>query len=176
MKVWHAENAVIIRKGSDPFGELLNMTRGFPLTWDGRVWKSSEALYQAARFPDNFQLQEEIRNATNGFTAKLVAKAHKSETRAGWDDHINVRAMRQVLGIKYTQHEKIRELIAGTGTRDIIEWSTRDQFWGAKQLNGSVFEGQNILGKLLMDLRTGIPRQGHSAYLPGASLDEFAVD
>ncbi len=168
---------IVIRKGSDPFGELLNMTGGFPVVWDNRTWKSTEALYQAARFPDNFKLQEEIRHASNGFTAKLVAKAHANETRDGWiEDKINVRAMLQCLGLKYTQHEAIREVIARVAGRQIVEFSTRDDFWGAKpQPNGTLI-GKNVLGQMWTGIARGIPMQPMESALPGVTIDQFVVD
>ena len=83
MKTWHPDNSIFIRRGSDPCGELLNMTGGFPIVWNNQVWKSTEALYQAARFPDPGlnHLREDIRHATNGFTAKLIAKKNALLTR-----------------------------------------------------------------------------------------------
>ena len=172
--VWRSPDSIILTRGSEPFGELLNMTRGFPINW-GKMWKSSEALYQAARFPDSEQIQEDIRASTNGFTAKLVAKANISHTRDDWDD-IRVAVMRQVLEAKYTQHKKIREIIADTGTRDIVEQSKRDGFWGACQSDvARGWLGLNMLGQLWMDIRSGIPKQDERIYLPGASLDAFFI-
>jgi len=34
----------------------------------------------------------------------------------------------------------------------IVEHSERDSFWGAKKVNDETLNGQNILGKLLMEL------------------------
>jgi type I restriction enzyme S subunit len=172
MTVYNPAECIVLTRGKEPFGELLNMTAGFPIEWDNRIWKSSEALYQAARFPDLFQIQEDIRNASNGFTAKLVAKAHAILTRPSWMEGIRVHAMRQVLGLKYTQHERIREVLAETGTKVIVERSHRDHFWGATPC-GDMLLGENMLGQLWIDIRTNIPQQVGQNYLPGATLDAF---
>lgn len=163
----------MLTNGKSPFGELLNMTGGFPIEHDNRVWKSSEALYQAARFPDDHDIQEDIRNASNGFTAKLIAKKHAAETRDGWiDKQINVRAMAQVLRLKFDQHEAIRKVLYQTGDLPIVEQSKRDSFWGAKR-EGDLLVGQNMLGSLWMILRNVEGAFDSTLMLPGASLDAF---
>jgi hypothetical protein len=42
-----------------------------------------------------------------------------------------------------------------TGHKDIVEKSHKDKFWGAvpQNNNADLLEGENILGKLLMELR-----------------------
>src|SRR3546814_10885845 len=58
----------------------------------GLKWKSSEAQYQAMRYPGHPEIQEQIRNAPNAFVAKQVAYEHIDKTRADWKD-VNVQAM-----------------------------------------------------------------------------------
>lgn len=158
---------VILTNGKSPFGELLNMTGGFPIKWNGLVWKSSEALYQAARFPDYPSIQEDIRQATNGFTCKLVAKSNTSKTRLDWM-HIRLYVMDAVLRLKWEQHTIIRLTLEKTCDREIIEHSKRDQFWGARDEGPYGWVGENQLGKLWMMIR-GSTR----SYLPGQTIDEF---
>ena len=57
--------------------------------------------------------------------------------------------MRVALYAKYTQHQRLRDLLLGTGDREIVEHTSNDSFWG----DGGDGRGQNVLGKLLMELR-----------------------
>jgi ribA/ribD-fused uncharacterized protein len=160
---------VVLTNGKSPFGELLNMTGGLPIKWNDKVWKSSEALYQAARFPDHPSIQEDIRQASNGFTCKLVAKSSASKTRPDWMN-IRVYVMDVVLRLKWQQHALVRDALKRTEDRDIIEYSKRDQFWGAREDSMAGWVGENQLGKLWMLIRGSTTN-----YLPGVTLDEFTA-
>ncbi len=60
--------------------------------------------------------------------------------------------------LKFDQHADIKRKLIETGKSEIIEdIGTRNgvshKFWGAKRYNENQFEGQNVMGKLLMELR-----------------------
>jgi len=61
--------------------------------------------------------------------------------------------MRAVLHAKFTQHEDLRETLLSTGSVRLVESASVDnavnRLWG--EVNGV---GKNMLGVLLMDLRT----------------------
>ena len=63
--------------------------------------------------------------------------------------------MRAILKEKAQQHEYVRRKLLETGDRELIENSWRDGFWGWAP-NG---EGQNMLGKLWMEVRTELRRR-----------------
>jgi hypothetical protein len=44
-------------------------------------------------------------------------------------------------------------LLLSTGDRAIVEESTKDAFWGAKPQPDDELVGENVLGRLLMELR-----------------------
>jgi ribA/ribD-fused uncharacterized protein len=150
----------VFRKGTDEWGMFGNMTGGYPLYHHGVLWKSSEALYQAARFPDHPDIQEAIRNATNGFTAKLIAKAKIHHTREDWMD-VNIPAMVEALYAKIGSNPKLWDVLEKTNDRDIVEHSGKgDTFWGTKLLDDhgetgkvNLYRGQNVLGKCWMFIR-----------------------
>ena len=58
--------------------------------------------------------------------------------------------MRAALHAKFTQHLEIQQILLGTGDEEIIENTTTDHYWGI----GSSGTGLNMLGKLLVELRT----------------------
>lgn len=146
-----AEVAAFFRT-SDRFGALSNMARGFPLHVAGIDVPSSEALYQALRFPHLPEFQAEILAQASPILSKRHAYTRVSESRPDWLE-VNVAAMRYVLRLKWACHpEKIAELMRDTQDRPIVEISSRDAFWGTKRENGMLV-GCNVLGRLLMELR-----------------------
>lgn len=68
--------------------------------------------------------------------------------RPNWDT-IKVDVMKCGLIAKFNQNPTLRELLLSTGSNDIIENSPRDSFWGV----GKDGNGENMLGKLLMEVR-----------------------
>ena len=62
--------------------------------------------------------------------------------------------MKWCLRVKLAQNWLVfGDLLQQTGSKDIVEDSRKDDFWGAiKDANGE-FHGRNVLGRLLMELR-----------------------
>ncbi len=145
--------AVVFHKTKERWGELSNMASGFPLIVVGSVWPSSEALYQACRFPDLPDVQLLIAEQTSAMTAKMRSKPHRSATRADWP-RIRVRIMRWVLRVKLAQHMNgFGSVLLATGDASIVERSAKDRYWGAIESDDGTLEGENVLGRLLMELR-----------------------
>src|SRR5262249_52775825 len=128
----------------------------FPLRVNGRRVGSSEALYQACRFPQRPDWQQEILNAPHAMQAKMKAKKEgrrKQHSRADWE-RVQEAVMRWCLRVKLAQHvERFGGRLGRTAPRPIVERSRRDGFWGAVQESEGVLRGQNRLGLLLMGLR-----------------------
>jgi hypothetical protein len=64
--------------------------------------------------------------------------------------------MRWCLRVKLAQnYEKFGHLLLSTENRPIVEQSRKDDYWGAKFVADSdqYLVGQNVLGRLLMELR-----------------------
>jgi len=57
--------------------------------------------------------------------------------------------MKDALNAKFTQHDALKRLLLGTGNRQLVEHTSNDDYWG----DGGDGSGQNLLGKLLMELR-----------------------
>jgi len=157
-EVVHAHCHVIYRV-ADRWGGLSNMHNDFPLVLGKLRIKSSEALYQACRFPHQPTWQQEILDAPLAFAAKLVAK--KEDRRANHSrpdfDQIREKLMRWVLRLKLTQHpQTFGRLLLNTQNFPIVEQSRTDPFWGALKVKDArdMLQGENKLGRLLMELRT----------------------
>jgi ribA/ribD-fused uncharacterized protein len=114
---------------------------------------TSEALYQACRFPHLPEVQKLIIDQTSPMTAKMKSKPYRKDSRPDWDA-VRVKIMRWCLHVKLVQHwEKFGDLLLSTGNMPIVEESYRDQFWGAKPVDAETLSGMNILGRLLVELR-----------------------
>ena len=161
---YKADQDKLIRfmKTDEPYGGLSNMCN-MPIVINGITIKNSEALYQACRFPLNKKIQKRIIEASNGYSSKLISRKYTKRTRDDWYD-VNVRIMYWCLRVKLIQNINVfGQLLIDTGTKDIVEHSYKDAFWGAKLKDG-YYVGNNILGKLLMRLRERLLENKNSFY------------
>lgn len=142
-----------------PYGGLGNMAP-FPIEYEGKTWRTSEALFQALRFPSTGSLREWIRSESSPMGAKMLAKKYQKEyaivdPRSPTD----VENMSKVLALKYAQHAQVRELLSNTAALPIYEdcSARRNEsglFWGAAfDSKTQTWIGQNVLGNLWVKLR-----------------------
>jgi len=148
-----AECAVFM-KTNERFGGLSNMAAGFPLTVEGVRVRTSEALYQACRFPHRPDVQAIIIAERSPMTAKMRGKPYHHNTRPDWNE-VRVNIMRWCLRVKLAQNfDTFSKLLLTTGEMPIVEKKVRrTDFWGAKVTEDGTLVGQNVLGRLLMELR-----------------------
>lgn len=143
----------VFRKTNERFGGLSNMAPGYPLLVNGISIANSELLYQAMRFPHEPSLQELLFAQRSPMTAKMKIKPYRSESRPDWE-RIRTRVMRWCLRVKLAQNwETFGMLLVSTDERPIVEFSTKDPFWGAQPADKNILIGMNVLGRLLMELR-----------------------
>lgn len=169
--------AVVFHKTKERWGELSNMASGFPLIVVGSVWPSSEALYQACRFPDLPDVQLLIAEQTSAMAAKMRSKPHRSATREDWP-RIRVRIMRWVLRVKLAQHmNAFGNVLLATGDSSIVERSSKDRYWGAIESDDGTLEGENVLGRLLMELREELRTRSHDelSIVTPPQIDHFLL-
>jgi type I restriction enzyme S subunit len=145
--------SVVFLKTNERFGGLSNMAPGFPLRVNNVRIRTSEALYQACRFPHMPDVQRKIIDEHSPMTAKMRSKPFRDESRPDWDA-ARVKIMRWCLRVKLAQNwREFGRLLLATGDRPIVEQSRRDDFWGAKVAQDGSLVGMNVLGRLLMELR-----------------------
>lgn len=150
MAKYNEEECAVIYRSREKWGALGNMAMGYPIVFDGKTWTSSEALYQACKF-ENKEHQELVREASNGYMSKQVAK--DLPVREGWLD-MRVEVMFSVLLLKASQHASVLSLLRETQDVQIVEKSLRDSFWGAQPVDFTAsLSGDNKLGKLWMAVR-----------------------
>jgi ribA/ribD-fused uncharacterized protein len=156
IEVYRRWDATVFWKTREQFGGLSNMAPGFPLVVNGVRIPTSEALYQACRFPHRPEIQRLIMREANPKTAKDKSRLYLQETRPDWDQ-VRVDIMRWCLHVKLAQHwRRFGDLLLSTGNRPIVEESRKDDFWGAKPADNGMLVGRNVLGRLLMELRQAL--------------------
>lgn len=155
LRTYVRSEVVVIYKTKEEFGGLSNMASGYPLQINGICILTVEALYQACRFPFLPDAQREIIRQHSPMTAKMKSKLYRRDSRPDWDD-VRYKVMRWCLRVKLAQnYAEFARLLLATHDRPIVEQSRKDDYWGAKLLgdSGEILVGQNILGRLLMELR-----------------------
>lgn len=128
-----------------------------PVEWDGVVYSSTEHAYQAAKTV-NF----EERKAFLGMTCAQAKKhGRKIVLRSDWEQ-IKEAVMRSLVRQKFYRHSELRVQLLATGDEQLIEGNWwHDNVWGSCTCEKCGDRGQNLLGKILMqvrdDLKSGIP-------------------
>jgi type I restriction enzyme S subunit len=176
-RTYKRAESVVFRKTKETFGGLSNMAGGFPLEVNGEFIRSSEALYQACRFPHMPEVQQQIVEQKSPMTAKMKSKPYRQESRPDWIS-VRVKIMRWCLRVKLAQNwESFSGLLIETGNKPIVEESHKDSFWGAKPCNHDLLQGMNVLGRLLMELRDEIKRQKWEKLpdIPSPEIDDFLL-
>lgn len=139
------------RANEKPYGAFSNLFRR-PIDFEGETFPTAEHAYQAgkARKPE---VKKWLMAAPS--PALLAMAAHGLyywDITSGWSA-TKFDRMKSILRAKFSQHPDLRELLLSTGDRRLVETATVDsavnRLWG--EVNGV---GQNMLGKLLMEVRT----------------------
>ena len=162
--------AIAFTKVALPYGWLGNMSPE-PLLYEGKRYRTAEALFQCLRFEGHPEIQKAIRDCPSPMSAKMVAKKHKPQIQnrvpeRGPDD---IARMRLCLRLKVEQHPAIRRMLLATGDHVLIEdvqsrRSSSGTFWGAYwDADQAAWVGDNMLGKCWMELRSSLRAQAPQA-------------
>jgi len=144
----------MIASFQDEYRFLSNFTLA-EVTFEGVLYASTEHAYQAAKVLDPV-LRETVRQAPTSGAAKRMGNEFKKrgKIRSDWLE-VRVGIMEGLLRQKFTNHPELRALLLATGNQELIEGNTwKDDFWGVYK-----GKGQNMLGKLLMQIRFELQTQ-----------------
>ncbi len=147
-----------------PDGWLSNMAP-FPIAYNDRCYRTSEALFQCLRFDGEPEVQERIRAQASPMAAKWTAGDYAARLRVPLRDDADLDRMRLCLRLKLAQHPMLLARLAVTGSNVLVEdcyaRPTDPEidgsvvcypFWGMARSRG-VWRGNNALGCLWMELR-----------------------
>ncbi|KAI0277037.1 DUF1768-domain-containing protein [Russula aff. rugulosa BPL654] len=152
-----SEDPIYFYDSDKPYFEFTNFSN-HPIEYHGVIYPTAEHLFQAFKFMETDPvLAERIRTLPTARMAQQEARKQAHRQRSNWLE-VNVAVMDKVLRMKFSQHHSLRHLLRDTGSRELIEDSPTDWFWGI----GDDGRGRNELGKALMRLRGQLPaRQRH---------------
>jgi len=123
-----------------------------PISVTGFDYQNSEAAYQAAK-TINIAHRQQFKDMTGG-QAKRAGR--NVILRADWD-FVKLEIMELVLRAKFMAHPDLAKKLVETGSREIIELNTwGDTTWGQIRNKDGHLVGDNILGKLLMNIRSDL--------------------
>ena len=165
-RIYRIEETAIFRRTTEKWGGLSNMAKGYPLCINEIDIQSSEVLYQCLRFTNFPNIQREIINETNPMYAKRLARKYILYTRDNWETN-RISIMKWCVAVKLCQNwDSFSNLLLSTYPNHIVEYSEKDLFWGASRdsLDKNLLIGQNVLGRILMQMRELIKDKGYSAF------------
>lgn len=149
MSIW-------FKKNKEEYGWMGNMAP-YPIKYDGKVWRTSEAMFQGMRYDDE-DIKEIIRKEKSPMGAKMKAKKFKDRMVVVPMSDLDVENMRKCVRMKFDQHPELKKELMKTKGVFIYEDignrnGERHKFWGVKKISENEGDGQNMMGRILMELR-----------------------
>lgn len=130
----------------DEYGCFSNFS-AYSFKLKGKVWRTSEHYFQAQKFVDT-EHEEELRLVASPMVVARMGRSRQRPLRKDWEvakDQIMLEALRA----KFSQNEELKKILLNTGDAVLVEHTRNDKYWG----DGGDGSGQNMLGKLLMEVR-----------------------
>lgn len=127
-----------------------------PITHKRKKFKSVEYGYQYYK-TSNPIVRDRILAARTPGEAKRLGKLYP---KPRWDAE-RVDVMLELLLAKFSQHPDLKAKLLATEDQKLIEGNYwHDTFWGVCNCPRHAGEGDNILGKLLMEVRARLRKKG----------------
>jgi ribA/ribD-fused uncharacterized protein len=136
---------------SDDYGCFSNFA-AYPINLNGKLWPTTEHYFQAQVLGP--RRSGKIRKAKSPMIAARLGRDRKKPLRRDWES-VKVEVMRTAIRAKFTQHEELRKILLSTGDTQIVEHTENDSYWG----DGGFGSGQNLLGRILMEVREELAGQ-----------------
>jgi len=148
--------SIWFKKVAEEYGWMGNMAP-YPINFNGKIWLTSEALFQSMRYNID-SIKEIIRVEKSPMGAKMKSKKFRDQMVVVPMSDQDVENMRKCVRMKFDQHPKLKKDLIATGNSPIYENignrnGERHKFWGSKMVNEFEGDGNNMMGKILMDLR-----------------------
>lgn len=152
-RTYNKNEVITFSKTTGEFGGFSNMASDYSLFVNETNIANTEILYQACRFPLFPKIQEEIVFQSNPMVAKQISRKNIHYSRQDWDT-VKFDIMRWCLQVKLLQnYDKFSNLLLSTGDTPIVEFSMKDNVWGAVPVGRDLLKGKNALGRLLIEIR-----------------------
>ncbi len=120
----------------------------------GERWKGSEQLFQCLKWGQAFDKHKSEFAGLTAVQAFELGRNVPIENVDAWNRDGRVQAMRLALSLKFGADKALQKLLLETGDHPLVSIKA-DKFWGI----GFDGRGENMLGKLLQELRTDLMRK-----------------
>ena len=153
------KKVIKIGKVNENFGWLGNMGKR-ELIYNGKKWVSSEGLFISMRFEDE-EIIEMLRKEDNGgMRVKMLSKKYYDKMVVERCSDKDVENMRKVIKLKYDSYDfmriglnNLKEMYDLFIYEDVSKRKRGNNlFWGGYFDDKGNFVGENMLGKIWMDL------------------------
>jgi predicted NAD-dependent protein-ADP-ribosyltransferase YbiA (DUF1768 family) len=149
-----------------PYGWMSTMSP-YSLTYEGKLWHTAEALFQALRFDDP-EIHERLRgpksptdcqHLAHGILKNLVKTGQLHKHVVEPLSMTDVENLEQCIRLKFEQHPPLYWPLLHTVERPIYyDLTSRGKrganiFWGVIKREDGTWEGENIMGKIWMKIR-----------------------
>jgi ribA/ribD-fused uncharacterized protein len=155
------------RASEKPYGAFSNLYRRY-IVFEEEMFVTSEHAYQVGKARKPAVRKWLMEAPSPSLLAMAAHGLYYWDVAPGWST-TKFDRMRAVLRAKFTQHADLRDLLLSTGDARLVETATVDnevnRLWG--EVKGT---GRNMLGVLLMELRTELRDEAVTAeiYLAAA--------
>lgn len=122
-----------------------------PVKWKGITYRNNESAFQSAKVLDK-TLRKEFSNLD---PSSAKRKGRQVKLRPGWDE-IKFDIMYDICYEKFSQNEDLKIKLLDTGEEHLEEGNN----WGDKIWGTVKGKGQNLLGKILMEVREELRWEG----------------
>lgn len=121
-------------------------------------------MYQKAITFNDFTTAKAILNTENPFEAKALGRQVRNYDEKVWNEK-RYEVFRKANIMKYSQNPDLHKMLMDTGNLILVECNPNDKIWGiglsieeAKNTNPGNWQGQNLLGLVLMDVRAELSK------------------
>lgn len=121
-------------------------------------------MYEKAKYANDIELANKILYAKDGRHAKSLGNRVKANYKQ-WMEEKACQVMKFAIKQKFSQNSEILEILRQTKDYMMVECNPYDKFWGAGcQLNSKEaenqthWEGQNMMGRILCEVRQELAR------------------
>lgn len=114
---------------------------------DGIYYKTTEHYYQSMKMVDH-EIKKKIIEAKTPKEASNIGRDRNNKKQENWKS-IKNKVMFEGVLYKFEQNEDIKEKLLSTGNEEIIEETTKENYWGI----GPNYDGENNYGKILCEVR-----------------------
>lgn len=114
--------------------------------------------YKKALLFNDYEIAKKIINSNTPQEAKMLGRKVKNFDNLKWDEK-KVDIVKTGIRLKFEQNGLISQMLLSTGEKYLVEAASNDRIWGIGfNSNDAVASinlwGENLLGKILMEIRT----------------------